>query len=119
MCKWALQVREVLMHFIDVSCWFGLQAALKAYNADGNGTLNQEECQQFAKSLLKSGPDTFFARVGKDALIKTALLPALTIGIKSAGSQMPGLQSVKDVSLAVLAPAVGVVFKAVRALAPY
>eukprot|EP00879_Flechtneria_rotunda_P025098 GHRR01026651.1.p1 GENE.GHRR01026651.1~~GHRR01026651.1.p1 ORF type:complete len:106 (-),score=29.42 GHRR01026651.1:147-464(-) len=68
---------------------------------------------------MPAGPDTFFARVGKDALIKTALLPALTIGIKSAGSQMPGLQSVKDVSLAVLAPAVGVVFKAVRALAPY
>jgi hypothetical protein len=32
----------------------------------------------------------FFARVGKDAVVKTALLPALTVGVKKAGGEVPG-----------------------------
>jgi hypothetical protein len=94
------------------------QAALKAFDADGNGTLNQPEFEQFAKSLMKSGPDMFFARVGKDAVVKTAMLPALSLGIKQAGGAM-GLEQMKSVPLAVMAPAVGCVAKAVGALIPY
>ena len=60
----------------------------------------------------------FFARVGKDAVLKTALLPAVSVGVKNATSQVPGLEGVKDVPLAVLAPALGVAFNAVRALIP-
>lgn len=60
----------------------------------------------------------FFARVGKDAILKTALLPAVTMGVKKASSEVPGLDAVKDVPLAVLAPALGVAFNAVRALIP-
>lgn len=95
-----------------------IQAALRAFDADSNGSLNEPEFERFARSLMKSGPDMFFARVGKDAIVKTALLPTLTMGIKQASSKTPGLEPIKDVPLAVLAPAVGVVFQAVRALIP-
>lgn len=60
----------------------------------------------------------FFARVGKDAVLKTALLPAVTMGVKNASGSVPGLEGVKDVPLAVLAPALGVTFNAIRALIP-
>lgn len=60
----------------------------------------------------------FFARVGKDAVVKTALLPALTVGLKKGTAELPGLQGMQSVPLAVLAPAVGVVFNAVKALIP-
>jgi hypothetical protein len=60
----------------------------------------------------------FFARVGKDAVLKTALLPAVTMGVKNASGSVPGLEAVKDVPLAVLAPALGVTFNAIRALIP-
>lgn len=60
----------------------------------------------------------FFARVGKDAILKTALLPAVTVGVKKASAEVPGLDAMKDVPLAVLAPALGVAFNAVRALIP-
>lgn len=95
-----------------------IQAALKAFDDDHNGSLDQPEFERFAKSLMSTGPDMFFARVGKDAVVKTALLPALTVGIKKGSSGVPGLQSMQDVPLAVLAPAVGVVFNAVKALIP-
>lgn len=95
-----------------------IQAALRAFDSDSNGSLDEAEFEQFSKSLMKSGPDMFFARVGKDALVKTALLPAVTMGLKQASSKAPGLEGMKDVPLAVFAPAVGVVFQAVRALIP-
>lgn len=66
---------------------------------------------------FQTGPDTFFARVGKDAVLKTALLPAVSVGVKSASKQA-GLDSVNDIPLAVLAPAIGVAYNAVRALIP-
>lgn len=96
-----------------------IQAALKEFDTDHNGSLDHKEFERFAKSLMKSGPDVFFARVGKDALVKTAILPAITMGIKNAGGSLPGLERVKDVPLAVLAPALGVAFNAVKALIPY
>jgi hypothetical protein len=37
----------------------------------------------------------FFARVGKDALVKTALLPAVTVGVKRATSELPGMEGMK------------------------
>eukprot|EP00878_Enallax_costatus_P006262 GHUV01006565.1.p1 GENE.GHUV01006565.1~~GHUV01006565.1.p1 ORF type:complete len:155 (+),score=51.12 GHUV01006565.1:143-607(+) len=96
-----------------------IQAALKAFDDDHNGSLDQKEFERFSKSLMKSGPDVFFARVGKDAIVKTALLPAVTVGVKNASGRLPGLEHIRDVPLAVLAPALGVAFSAVRALLPY
>lgn len=43
-----------------------------------------------ACAVPPAGPDMFFARVGKDAVVKTALLPALTVGVKKAGGEVPG-----------------------------
>eukprot|EP00877_Chromochloris_zofingiensis_P011848 jgi/Chrzof1/6917/Cz02g03100.t1 len=96
-----------------------IQAALETFDADHNGSLNPQEFERFAKSLLKAGPDTFFARVGKDALIKTALIPSLSLGVKRAAQALPGLREhVGNVPLAVMAPALGVIFSAVRSLIP-
>ena len=48
--------------------------------------------------------DTYVAaRVGKDAMLKTALLPALTMGIKNAAPYV-GADSIKNVPLAVRRP---------------
>jgi hypothetical protein len=94
-----------------------IQSSLKAYDADGDGSLDVEEFTRFAKELAKSGPDTFFARVGKDAMLKTMLLPALAQGVKTAAPAL-GLGGIAGAPLAVLAPAVGCVFNAVRALVP-
>eukprot|EP00775_Hariotina_reticulata_P012732 gene12732-12862_t len=95
-----------------------IQQSLKAFDDNHNGALDPDEFERFAKSLMHAGPDVFFARVGKDAMVKTALLPAVTMGLKSGAGRVPGMEGVKDLPLAVLAPAVGVVFSAVRALVP-
>jgi len=95
-----------------------IQAALKAFDDDHNGALDEPEFERFAKSLMKTGPDVFFARLGKQAVVTTTLLPALSMGVKNASKQVPGLESVGDVPLAVLAPALGVIFNAIRALIP-
>ncbi|KAI8466863.1 MAG: hypothetical protein J3K34DRAFT_432258 [Monoraphidium minutum] len=88
-----------------------IQLALKTFDEDGNGALNEPEFERFAKSLMHSGPDQFFARVGKDALFRTALLPAVTVGVKKSGA-------FDTVPAAVLAPAIGCAFSAVKALIP-
>ncbi len=59
----------------------------------------------------------FFARVGKDAIVKTSVLPAVTFGVKKAASSS-GLESVGNAPLAVLAPAIGCAFQAIKALMP-
>lgn len=105
----------------------------------------------------------FFARVGKDAVVNTALLPVMTVGVKvrhgacgaqararspqgasgvaatpiacsprqltpppiaclawplQKAAQNSGLDALGDAPLAVLAPAMGVLFKAVKGLVP-
>ena len=137
-----------------------IQAALREYDADGNGKLSEPEFEKFAASLLHAGPDMFFARecvlgaaqqrvgasnggwksepgvcgggphlpeppanqtsansdylrhvnsienainkkgVGKNAVLKTALLPAVTLGVKNSAGAM-GLDGLKDVPTAV------------------
>ncbi|GBF95782.1 hypothetical protein Rsub_08218 [Raphidocelis subcapitata] len=111
------QVNKRLPGWQDPPTRDAIQAALRAFDTDGSGSLNEKEFEDFARSLMKSGPDQFFARVGKDAIVKTALLPTLSMGIKNSADQL-GIAQLKDVPLAVLAPAVGCVFGAVRALIP-
>lgn len=41
-------------------------------HADGNGTLEPAEFVEFARSIMKNGPDMFFSRVGKQAAVNTA-----------------------------------------------
>ncbi|KIY96788.1 hypothetical protein MNEG_11173 [Monoraphidium neglectum] len=90
-----------------------IQAALRAYDADGSGCLEEKEFELFAKSLMHSGPDQFFARVGKDALLRTAVLPAVTVGVKNAAGNL-----FSGVPVVVLAPAIGCVVSAIKALIP-
>lgn len=56
--------------------------ALRAYDEDGNGTLDEKEFEEFARSLMKTGPDAFFARVGKSAVVNTAFLPAAAVAVQ-------------------------------------
>lgn len=63
---------------------------------------------------MKSGPDAFFARCGKNAIVHTAILP----GAAAAVQQMAKGTQLANAPLAVLAPAIGCVLGAVRALVP-
>jgi hypothetical protein len=47
----------------------------------------QQRAPRHAGAVLqvKSGPDMFFTRVGKDAVVQTALLPAISMGIQVRG----------------------------------
>lgn len=56
--------------------------ALRAYDEDGNGTLDEKEFEELAKSLMRTGPDAFFARVGKSAVVNTAFLPAAAVAVQ-------------------------------------
>mmetsp|Transcript_6750 Transcript_6750/g.16808 ORF Transcript_6750/g.16808 Transcript_6750/m.16808 type:complete len:153 (-) Transcript_6750:258-716(-) len=93
-----------------------IQASLKAFDKDGNGTLEPAEFVEFARSMMKSGPDMFFARVGKQTAINTAVLPAAGMVIQRATQN--SLPAVAGVPLAVLAPVIGNIFGAVRGLLP-
>jgi hypothetical protein len=64
-----------------------------------------------------AGPDLFFSRVGKDAAVRTAVLPMATKSLQAAAGAA-GLAPLAAVPLHVAAPAVGAIFRAVRALLP-
>lgn len=66
---------------------------------------------------LTAGPDMFFMRVGRDAAVRTAILPASTRALQEMCSK-GGLKAMSDVPLHIAAPAVGVIFRAVRAIIP-
>lgn len=63
---------------------------------------------------LFPAPAVFFSRLGKNAVLTTAVLPALTVGVKHVASGALG-----GVPGIVLAPAIGVLAKAVRGLLPF
>lgn len=47
-------------------------------NSNNSNRSRREHVQEFvafASDLVHSGPDTFFARVGKEAMIQTAIVP--------------------------------------------
>jgi hypothetical protein len=63
-------------------------------SSDNNGTLDPAEFVEFARSMMKSGPDMFFARVGKHTAINTAgratnAIVASTPVALSRASQLP------------------------------
>ena len=59
----------------------------------------------------------FFARVGKDAAVNAAFLPFATKSLQ-AGAGAAGWGKLAQAPLHVAAPAVGSLFKAVRAIVP-
>jgi hypothetical protein len=60
----------------------------------------------------------FFARVGRNAAFHTAALPVATRGLQ-VGARSAGLSTLADVPLHIAAPAVGAIFRAVRAVLPF
>lgn len=94
-----------------------IQAALNIYDKDGNGVLDVDEFTEFSRGLLKSGPDVFFARVGKSAMVNTAFLPTAAFVVQR-GARGLGLGGIPDMPMHFLAPILGTLFNAVRALIP-
>jgi hypothetical protein len=92
--------------------------ALTTFDTDTDGRLNRDEFVEFSRNLMKTGPDMFFARVGKDAAIRTALLPVATRGLQGAAGAS-GWKAIADVPLHIAAPMVGAVAGAVKALLPF
>jgi hypothetical protein len=66
---------------------------------------------------MAAGPDMFFMRVGRDAAVKTAVLPASTRALQELCSR-GGFKAVADVPLHIAAPTLGCVVRAVSALIP-
>jgi hypothetical protein len=66
---------------------------------------------------VKSGPDMFFARVGRDAAINTAVLPFATKGLQEVAGAS-GWTMISNLPLHVAAPMAGSLFGAIRALLP-
>lgn len=110
-----------------------IMEALRAYDEDGNGTLDEKEFEAFARSLMKTGPDAFFSRVGKSAVVHTAFLPAAAVAVQKltpnsavrATSCNPPLYTrlihtqVGNTPLHFLAPIIGTVAGALRGLVPF
>jgi hypothetical protein len=46
------------------------------------GCIRQDEFFEFASAMVNTGPDAFFARIGRSALVNTMLLPSASYGIK-------------------------------------
>eukprot|EP00884_Botryococcus_braunii_P006445 jgi/Botrbrau1/15801/Bobra.4_1s0151.1 len=57
-------------------------AALKQFDANHDGSLDLDEFELFARSFIKSGPDVFFSRIGKNVVVETGLVPASAMVIK-------------------------------------
>ncbi|KAK9904971.1 hypothetical protein WJX75_006685 [Coccomyxa subellipsoidea] len=95
-----------------------IKAALKVFDVDGNGYLDKYEFVAFASDLVHSGPDTFFARVGKEAMIRTTLVPGAAHLIQRYVGATGVLGPLANAPLHIFAPAVGVVFGAIRGLIP-
>ncbi len=55
--------------------------------------------------------DQFFSRVGRDAFVKTAVLPAVSLGVKRGIQALPGLEGAGNLPNMVLAPLIGCIVK--------
>ena len=42
----------------------------------------QDEFYEFSKDMVHTGPDAFFARIGRSAFVNTLVLPTASVGVK-------------------------------------
>mmetsp|Transcript_11196 Transcript_11196/g.33582 ORF Transcript_11196/g.33582 Transcript_11196/m.33582 type:complete len:152 (+) Transcript_11196:298-753(+) len=82
----------------------------------GAGFLDEGQFVEFARTLVKNGPDTFFRRVGTNAVLRTGVMPGITYMVKKYAGEMLRVQNVPAV---VLAPALGVLTGSIRGLLPF
>lgn len=91
-----------------------IQAAFAEFDTDLSGSLDPVEFERFAKSIVKLGPDALFARMGRRALVQSALLPAATMAAQRfAGGK------IANTPLHVLSPLLGIVGSVIRGLSPW
>ncbi|KAK9829929.1 hypothetical protein WJX72_008696 [[Myrmecia] bisecta] len=96
-----------------------IRTAFAVFDVDRNGTLDEAEFIEFAKQMLHSGPDQFFARMGREALVKTAIVPGAAHLVQRACSLHPTLGPLANAPLAIFAPIFGVVVGSIKGLLPY
>jgi len=97
-----------------------IQEALAAFDSNKDGTLDPREFQRFAHNMVNTGPDAFFARIGKNAVVNVGVLPASATVLKKLATELDiaGLAKMAGVPDVLLAPALGVLAKAVRGIIP-
>ena len=64
--------------------------------------------------MIKTGPDAFFSRIGRNMAANTVALPGAAWAVKQATAGTP----IGGVHMAILAPVLGTLFKTVRGLIP-
>ena len=69
---------------------------------------------------MKVGPDAFFARIGRNAVVRTAFVPGAAHLVQRLcqNHEVLGLGKISNVPLHFLSPMVGVAFGAIRGLIP-
>jgi len=97
-----------------------IQEALHAFDSNKDGVLDPREFQAFAHNMVSTGPDAFFARIGKNAVVNVGVLPASATVLKKLATEfdIAGLAKMAGVPDVLLAPALGVIAKAVRGIVP-
>ena len=70
--------------------------------------------------MVSTGPDAFFVRIGKNAVVNVGVLPASATVLKKLATEFDigGLAKMAGVPDVLLAPALGVLAKAVRGIVP-
>lgn len=91
-----------------------IKKAVQMYG-EGSGFLDEATFVAFSRSIVKNGPDTFFRRVGTNAVLKTGVMPGITYLIKKHAGEVLRISGVPNV---VLSPAIGVISGAIRGLLP-
>ena len=51
----------------------------------------QDEFYLFSKEMINTGPDAFFARIGRTAFVDTLVLPTASVGLKMVRVGSPNL----------------------------
>ncbi|KAG1675674.1 hypothetical protein FOA52_002383 [Chlamydomonas sp. UWO 241] len=92
-----------------------IHEAMAAFDYDGNKKLDKKEFQAFVKTLINTGPDAFFSRIGRSMAVSTAFVPAAASLVKRGASETP----VGNMPLAVLAPMLGTFSQTIRSLLPF
>jgi hypothetical protein len=91
-----------------------IKKAMDVFGA--GGMLDEAQFVLFARDLVKSGPDAFFSRVGRQAVLRTGILPGVTYAVKRYAGEALKVSGVPSV---VLAPAIGTIVGAARGLLPW
>ena len=82
MAGWALNGQHLGSSAVLITWCRLVISVLKAALKSSPFSVAQDEFFDFARDMIKTGPDAFFARVGRAAFTRTLVLPGASYGIK-------------------------------------